>query len=347
MVNPIINSMIYRSWIPNLSGDIISSQPFKKLQSRGQLNNISEFENRINSVSPYYRLIKSYNGVNKKYHYINEIDPNDNRSGPVLLYALLFDNGLSQPTKIILFLFTEGKYEFLSEVAIQDLEPKGLITLKPINYSETIDKSTSNVDCIKSNIDSHLNIAYAALREFYHKHTHHYGEYKLKNDADYLTGISNNPDKKEAIKEIVLHFKKQIDIHHEELALFDLSTTDDKYNILKNFKTSLKARRTATGCFLYAKNLLHFYKEELGDDNAKYVQEHLEIFNQALFSIKTMGEYIHDLHTGYLSEKTDEVSGSINKFSQILVRLTWVLITLTGILIFLTILTVLKTFQFV
>jgi hypothetical protein len=346
MANAVINSIIFRSWIPNLSGDIISVQPFKKLQNGEELNNIGKFEDQINTKSPYYRTVKQYNGVNEKYHYIRQIDPNDNHSGPVLLCVILFDNGILRPSKILLFLYSKNKYEFLSEISIQDFEQKGLVTLKPINYAAVIDGNTNNTEVITANIQSHLTIAYTALREFYHKHTHHYGEYRLKNDADYLTGSSFNPSRIEAIKEIVIHFKKQIDIHHEELGLFDLCAIDDNYDILKNFRTSLKARRTATGCFLYAKNLLLFYQDELSNpQDQKFVQYNLEIFDQALFSIRTMGEYIHDLHTGYLSETSEKMNKSISKFSGRLVVLTWGLIFLTAFLTFFSILTVLREFK--
>jgi hypothetical protein len=341
--NPIIHEILFTSWIPTLSGDIASINPFIKITP--EMNNISKFDDEIDHRTPCYAQVKMYTTTANNFCYLNKTDPNDDHDDEesYILYALLFDNGIANPpNKIILFLRSDmsKKFEFLSEIEIQAIENKGLIILKPINYANNINiNSNHKQKIIQENIHSHLTIAYSAIRLHYHKHTYHRGDSESKTDADSLTGISFNLVKKNALKEIADYFKAQIDAYHDSVVGLGLGEYPDKRDAILLL---YQVRCTATGCFIYAKSFLHLYSNEFQD--LSYVQHNLEIFNTALFSIRSLGEYLHDMHSEKLSENNGKLSEAIKEYSRNVDKLTKILVVLTIIIAIFTIIAVIESF---
>ncbi|EHQ34416.1 hypothetical protein [Methanoplanus limicola] len=299
-------------WIPNLNGDISLSNPFVRKKSlfteENELINIDLDKLRTGGTD-------DENFLTLKYP-LFETGENSNMPG---LFIFSLKNKNQHINSVHIFQnasFTDGNPELLriATVKVENINPKGLITLKMVYFFLSDDGKNSEIILnIKKTV---MGKAFEILREIYHTHTHHTPE--MTESSSIMTRLYYVETEKEACERVVQWYLDKIRYYHEwipdYLKMVGNKLKNEKSiakNRLKYMSVAEKFIRQAKGEYLYGQNFVtYFYGNDTNESNMLP-----KIFENAIMSVDILAQELKNIYSNVCVEETLQINESMKRIS--------------------------------
>lgn len=270
------------------------------MENPKKLCNLKQYENLI--LKDHLDYIVKYEHFSKTV-IATDKQPSNNQEPPPWLFIFVFINKFEKfPEELLIYYTGEFPYVFIGKIKILEMDNQGLTKLSIDELSENFEYSddtdlTKQKQCL-------LKEAFFAIRELYHKHTHHINGNNLMDVPDSLTLPVYSSDKSEAVKEIIKYYQEKIIEYNNSICDIII----ESHNIQKGNQLlydSIELQKQAKGCFIYGKNFLEEYSDCL---TVKELTYYKLMFDNATLAVQAFYDEINSVYKARNSELLQKLS---------------------------------------
>ncbi|MGD0080950.1 MAG: hypothetical protein ABSB80_09925 [Methanoregula sp.] len=287
----------------------------------GIINNIGKFESRIAKERLDY--IHKYPRHLAKIVIVNDKKKENGQDASPWLFVFLFaDQEMKCPCEIIAFYTGTPSYIYLGTVGVYEVEKKGIVRLG-INEIPSDDYEYQDENDFNKQKIFLMKETFYAVRDLYHKHTHHVNDGNNDEVPDSLTlpsflaetDRSDQDDKYTAVRNIIQYYQEKIVEYNNYICDFIIKSQDqsneDEYLI-----NSTGLLRQAKGCFIYGNNLLELYPKAFTDEEYKYSQK---MFVNATLAVQAFWDEINTRYNARISGNSKRLALNSNLLALLII----------------------------
>ncbi len=220
------------------------------------------------------------------------------------------------PCRVLVFYTGIQPYEYLGRVAIYEIEKRGIIKIGIDDFSP--DCEYSDINDLDEQKKYLLKETFYAIRDLYHKHTHHVNNGNHDEVPDSLTLPSFHSDTVQAVKDIVQYYQEKIVEYNNYISEFIVKSqnqdSEDQYLI-----NSTGLLRQAKGCFIYGSNLLELYPNAFSPEDYAYLTK---MFINSTQAIQAFWDEINTRYNARISGNSKKLSLNSNLLALMIILFT-------------------------
>lgn len=149
-----------------------------------------------------------------------------------------------------------------------------------------------------------LRETFFAVRNLYHKHTHHVNNGNNDDIPDSLTLPSFKTGDNEAVRDILGYYQEKI-VEYNNYSCDLIVKSENNRKVALSLSTSSMLQRQAKGCFIYGMQLVELYKNFFTDEEYRY---NVNMFKNAMNSIQAFCDEINTKYNAMSASNLKKIS---------------------------------------